>query len=351
MVTYNSIGFVILCGALVVFQAGCPDDFPTTSASEATTTTTSTTTSSSTGFLPTTTESESGSTGGGPVCEQNYPLPVDVFELVVENPLPAPEPIFASRFCDQFNFVGDGEDQLSPTGEDNFSVYVYHPKVPMSLDDWPAFKLPYVVFSPGAGQNAADEMTNVSFYRNIVEAYTSLGFVVFVIQTPAISDWSSRKRGNAMACTALWAFSTDEAHQWSESGNDRLNCDFVVSGHSRGGEGAYYFAQEFVGPAILAGFEGRILRGVVALAPRSKSDATSSVDGASTIPYLILHGANDEDISNQPTRAFEIYGDEEAVGLPKHDKFLLWAHNIAHKSWGGDKRWSHGEGRSDVSVR
>ena len=28
-------------------------------------------------------------------------------------------------------------------------------------------------------------------------------------------------------------------------------------------------------------------------------------------------------------------GNEETDSLPRHDKFLLWAHDISHNDWGG----------------
>lgn len=317
--------------ALILLQAGCPDDIGTSSASEGTTASSS---SDSTGFLPTTTESATDSTTGGPVCEQNYPLPIE--EFVLADAAPLPTTVFPARSCDTLGLVGTADNQLDPMA-DIFDVYVYRPLGP--IGGWPGFKLPYVIFSPGAGQFAANSVTHDSFYLPLIEAYTSVGFVVFAIQPPPPPrDWSVGHRGHAMACTALWAFNT-----WIEKDNERLNCDFVVSGHSRGGEAAYYFAQTVVGPLIALGLEGRILRGVVTLAPRSKpaqalpnTDVfTSVVAGDLTVPYLTLHGANDEDVKTDATRAFELFGDEEATPLSKHDKFLLWAHDILHNSWGG----------------
>ncbi|MBZ5714709.1 hypothetical protein [Nannocystis pusilla] len=42
-----------------------------------------------------------------------------------------------------------------------------------------------------------------------------------------------------------------------------------------------------------------------------------------------------EDVKKDPTRSFEIVGHEESALLPRHDKFLLWAHDISHNRWGG----------------
>ena len=268
-----------------------------------------------------------------PECIPAYPLPVEVFELADETP--TPEPVVVSRVCDVLGLVGTDDTQLRSMVDD-FSVYTYRPKVPMGSGDWPEFKLPYVIFSPGNAQFAADVITDESYYREVIEAYTSVGFVVFAIQPP-FDEWLMGRRARAMACTAIWAFST-----WSESENDRLNCDFVVSGHSRGGEAAYFFADNLANIYDMLSLTGRVLRGVVALAPRSRGevlidgdDVSGHVSGALARPYLILHGANDEDVTNGPTRAFEIYGDEEVGGLPEQDKFLLWAHDILHNDWGG----------------
>ena len=100
-----------------------------------------------------------------------------------------------------------------------------------------------------------------------------------------------------------------------ESGEGRLNCDFVAAGHSRGGEAAHHLAFNLSGPLSAQGIEDQILRGVVAVAPRSKTSAealntspedegSGSIPGEESIPYLILHGANDEDTTKDPTRAF-----------------------------------------------
>jgi len=185
-------------------------------------------------------------------------------------------------------------------------------------------------------------MAQTARYLPLVEALTSVGFVVFAIQpplTPHGADWSVGRRTRAMACTAIWAFTNGG---WTESGEDRLNCDFVLAGHSRGGEAAHHFAANIVGALNGSGIEDQILRGVVALAPRSRTNAeaapdegTSAILGDESIPYLILHGANDEDVKKDPTRSFEIVGHEESALLPRHDKFLLWAHDISHNRWGG----------------
>ncbi|HNN43724.1 MAG TPA: hypothetical protein PKL10_15615 [Nitrospira sp.] len=274
-------------------------------------------------------------TEGEPVCEPNYPLPVAEFDMVSEGL----EFVIPSRDCDTLSLVGTGEYQLDPLN-DIFEVAIYRPAV--SLGEWPNFRLPYVVFSPGNNQYSVDPNNLAPYYEPLFEALTSVGFVVFAIQPPNSfygANWTVGKRTRALACTALWAFS-----RWSEAENSRLNCDFVVAGHSRGGEAAYHLAQNISGSLNLLGYEGRVLRGVLALAPRSKTTAeavyvddegTSPEDGAQTVPYLILHGASDSDTTNAPTRAFEIYGDEEATPFTKNDKFLLWAHSLDHSEWGG----------------
>lgn len=247
------------------------------------------------------------------------------------------------RDCDFLDIVGTGNNQLDPT-LDIFSVFVYQPTVPMSMGVWPDFKLPYVIFSPGAAQfSTSDSSPYISYYHEMVEAYPSVGFVVFAIQPPTIdsrgADWSVGRRALAMACTSLWAFT-----QWSEKDNDRLNCDFIVSGHSRGGEAAYFFAEKAIGPLNDLGFEGQILRGIIAFAPRSKGEDeppytdvfTSPISGVGSLPYLIFHGANDGDVKNDPLRAYDIYGPEEVSSeLPSSDKILIWAHDVLHKEWGG----------------
>ena len=319
---------------ICVSQEGCGDNLAPWPGTDSTSAAHSTTED-----LPT--SGATDSTTGESVCEQSYPLPVEVFELADDEP--GPETIFPGRDCDILDLVGTDANQLDPT-LDIFTVFVYQPSVPMTMGAWPPFKLPYVVFSPGADQFSAQDVPPFpSLYQEMIEAYTSVGFVVFAIQPTTVDNrgafWSVGRRARAMACTTLWAFSN-----WNEKDNDRLNCDFIASGHSRGGEAAYFFAQNIVGPLIDLGFEDKILRGIIAIAPRSKPEFddpdtdvfTSPVPGHETVPYLIIHGANDEDIKSDPTRSFEIYGrEEEPTELPKHDKVLLWAHDVLHNEWGG----------------
>lgn len=322
----NAYILVVVWAACVV---ACADDIAETSATESSSTTGTTQSLPTTTEVPTTTATTE-TTSGVPICEQEYPLPISSFELA--DPIPEPEAIEPRTACnDEFGIlVGTGTNQLNPL-TDNFRVFVYRPKVAMR--DWPEFPTPYVIFSHGVGQLPAtynddpNNFMNVPRYLELVESFTSAGFVVFAIETPT---WYPQKRAHAMACTALWAFS-----EWSEAENNRLNCDFVVSGHSQGGEAAYFFAESAIGTLNALDYEDRILRGVLALAPRSNGDSTGTVGGADTLSYLILHGANDEDIKEQPTRAFDLFGSEESSPLNKHDKFLLWAHDVPHNDWGG----------------
>ena len=39
------------------------------------------------------------------------------------------------------------------------------------MGDWPAFKVPYVIFSPGAGQNVVGGMANTSLYLSVIESF------------------------------------------------------------------------------------------------------------------------------------------------------------------------------------
>lgn len=84
-------------------------------------------------------------TGGDSVCAPGYPLPITQFTMVDEGP----ETILPSRDCNQLGLVGAGTHQLDPL-EDIFQVIIYRPEVPSG--GRPDFRLPHVVFSPGAGQ-------------------------------------------------------------------------------------------------------------------------------------------------------------------------------------------------------
>jgi hypothetical protein len=350
-VTFASSAFhawTFVVGAFCVFSS-CADDYiaPNFTATAQTTTTSSSGVPTTTELEPTTTSPTT--TTGDPLpsgCVQDYPLSLMLFALHSDKP--AAEMVIPARHCDMLNLVGTGAHQLDPI-EDLFTVYTYRPQAGMG--EWPNFRLPYVVFSPGAGQYSVDfdpinPMDPTAQYLPLIQAFTSVGFVVFAIQPPESDrgrNWTVGRRTRAMACTAIWAF-TDGG--WSQSGEGRLNCDFVLAGHSRGGEAAHHFAANIVGALNGSGIEDQILRGVVALAPRSKTiaeaaglpvsdEGTTPIAGDESIPYLILHGANDEDTTNGPTRSFEINGHEESALLPRHDKFLLWAHDISHNRWGG----------------
>lgn len=316
----------------------CGDDLAQESETEPSIPGSSTITDSS---IPTTTRGStsssdtSGTTDPGlDECGQAYPLPTREFALADETPAPAQVSLI--RDCSGLGVLSDDPKDLRKLFPivDDFEIYVYHPTIP-NEEGWPMVKLPSVIFSPGAGQYTTD-MNDAPLYLPLIKALTQSGFVVFAIQPPENfrgATWTVAQRAAAIGCTAAWTY-----RSWLEKDNNRLNCDIVVAGHSRGGEAAYLAAASIHSSLLDLG--RLILRGVFALAPRSNQASldeipTGPVSGEMVVPYLGLHGGNDEDVRSGPTRAFEIYGSEDSTPLPTHDKFLLWVYDAPHNVWGG----------------
>lgn len=220
---------------------------------------------------------------------------------------------------------------------DNYRVRIYRPAPAAQPDQWPEDKLPLVVFSPGACLSVITQM-GIELYRHLFEPLVEQGFVVLANDVPV--TWNVSKRMRAMFCTLVWA-RTAGPMGWTEAGNDRLNCDTVAMGHSRGGEAAYNVVDLYPGfEAFASGLE---LKAAVGIAPRVRTQPafldpdilSGDIPASRVVPYLTLMGGNDGDVWGQALHAYDRMGPEEGIELPAADKVLLWAYDVIHGTWGG----------------
>jgi acetyl esterase/lipase len=234
--------------------------------------------------------------------------------------------------------LGNIKLQRTPSPDD-FFVHVYRPAVtsdPNALE-WPQQRLPIVLFSPGGGQSVI--AGNQETYRHLFEPLVKEGFIVVAVEAPA-DYWGVAKRWRAMFCSLIW-LQSPALGAWSERDNDRLNCDVVLAGHSRGGEAAWTATQLFqpFGDASVV-MNTYTLRATIGVAPRSDpapfgDEPSTPMSAEQAVPYLGIMGGNDEDVIGHAIRAFDILADEELGDLAPTPKTLLWVYDVPHNAWGG----------------
>lgn len=298
---------------------------------------TSETTPGDTGVTDTSSETD----GGEDFCFPEYPLLGGPFVLEQQEVLTewVIEP--GVHCADAPGLVDDQDPDLLHPDNDIYTVLIYRPSPEHAPGTWPQDRLPVAVFTPGRGLSLYRVGNpGIRYYDSAIEPLVEEGFIVVAIQ-PTNNAWATPKRFRAQLCSLLWLQSS-EPGGWAETQNDRLNCDLVSYGHSRGGEAAILTASLF--PDFAAAFPLMAeydLRGTVALAPRSDLSNDGLVgllsdDDARLVPFLALQGGNDEDIPGQMLRAFNLWHREELTPITPIPKAALWAYDLAHVAWGGD---------------
>lgn len=326
----HSWGLILLLGA-------CPDDGGSTEAETVTSTSTS---SESIGFIMPT----GPTTGSDPVvpCNAEYPLPPVMF--VTEKPLTGGT-VTPAIHCPDL----PTEDFQLLSGEP-FPVLIYSPVAWSQGVQWPL-----VLFSPGVNQNITDDTTEL--YGDIFNRLAESGFVVVALQ-PDDANWSVSERFSAMLCTLLWLDSTQPGG-WSEAGQNRLNCDVIAMGHSRGGEAAFRLIDRFPHLADVPGLPAWKLRSVVGISPLSlgaadnevPADASFPIAPELSVPYLALNGANDNDVlGGSSARAYDILAPETMAPFSIWDKVSMWAYGVPHCAWGG-QALGDGPGQCDITIQ
>lgn len=251
-----------------------------------------------------------------------------------EYPLPFPNLGFDDfqpyRENDGVPVVGGANQDDCPTfaGSASGDFYVYRPfdPDPMNVDNgWPDGQFPLVVFSePNGGSLITAD--GVHTYAHIFDELAADGFVVIGINAD-IPSASSRQA--LTRCAIEWAHEV-----WAES--SRLNCDLVLMGHSLGG----YVMHNFVADPPTLGDQR--LRAVVVIAPTSvfTTDSTIEVAPSDAVPYLVVHGATDEDNMGDGTTNYDRMGIEDPPDFalppsPSSDKVIAWVYRVGHYEWGG----------------
>lgn len=216
-----------------------------------------------------------------------------------------------------------------------FPVVIYRPVAWAQNARWPL-----LIFAPGANQAVTEGPA--ALYDHVLAPLAQSGFVVVAID-PKDRTWSVAQRYSAMLCTLLWLDSTLPGG-WTEAGNNRLNCDVVAMGHSRGGEAAFRLIDRF--PDFIQGADVPAwrLRAVVGISPLSlppednadPADSSNPIPPDLAVPYLAINGANDEDVlAGSSARAYDILAPEAMSPPSAWDKVSIWAYGVPHCAWGG----------------
>ena len=291
----------------------------------------------------------------------NYPMvAVDEGVLLLEDVCDFPQ-LVTNNPNDKDRLLIDD----SPEGEDteDFRIVIYRPSDGGSWPNEPPY--PVVFFVPGNNQrlyhveeptDPASEHTPPAslddhWYAPLIEPLVRRGMVV-IAGNPRWLNMSSGKRMSMFACMMLWA--QDSVNGWSEAGNDRVAGSAALLGHSRGGSGAWILTSVFEDlQGAMLGMGEYELCATAAIAQRFGPGATITpladptptditiADPDKAVPLLCVQGAADEDTIGHAISAWDSMMPEdlamtfEPQSLNPHDKWLIWAYQALHNSFGG----------------
>ncbi|MCX4242521.1 hypothetical protein [Paraliomyxa miuraensis] len=264
----------------------------------------------------------------------------DDFEIVVHHPAP---------------LVGAPPDECNPQNT--------HDNPP---DSWPPSDIgfPSAFFGPGNGLRsiALGAMPPLSpgqhFYDTLAEDLARRGMVVFSIQPPNNSNWSSEKREKALACAMHWARDPNATNPWSGDDDDppRLAHSTFVVGHSRSGSGAYLLPASFdsyaaslsttIGEYELCSHAAIAQRyGDGTMAGAGDPTDVGPITDVSAPPFLGLLGSIDDDTLGDQVAAYDNRLSDDAFSSPQdpaaaaeNDAVLANVFGVTHTDWGGVTR-------------
>lgn len=221
------------------------------------------------------------------------------------------------QICDDLNVTYD-LDETVQLGDESITVLLEYPAQDGS-GTWVDGLFPVLVFSHGTSQS--ELLYNHIWDRIVVER----GAVVANID--ALDAAVGKERAARLVCVTRWLATT-----WDER-EQHLNCDVALGGHSSGGRALYVADRQLHADEDDAAnlFDRKLL---LALAP-GKVDVDEFLIPEQATPTVIISGSIDNDVSGTPISNYDIVAPEELGIEGAPDKYLIWAYDVEHDSFGG----------------